>query len=455
MKFIRLVLAVTVAIVSVASLGAPAAASSHIEYVDIDIQGSSGLLVTRADGVVEARGNQTVHYGDRPALEAGERVVALATSTAGYWLFTDRGNVFAYGDAVHFGDVGHLQLAGPVIAAVPTASGLGYYMLGNDGGIFTFGDAVFRGSLPGLGVVPNEPVVSMSATGGGYVLIAADGGTFAFGSAGFHGSLPGLGVVPARPVIDLVPGTAGYLMLGADGGVFNFGASEFHGALVGYSVDDAVSVTVKDDLSGYLILTTAGNVFSFGRAALIGADLFTGTGDQVVLYPVNGPVIIESLMSTGDSNFSIWTIDSLNDRVDLVANTIGNVRQRRMTNRVPAVGFEVRADGDWIIAVQPMTYAAKWRPSSGSFSWIGEEVVMVAQSPGARIFHHESTRRDGGSDLLGGRQYTQPLTANDFGNLLINDFGGYTERTALLDITPDAWFLAVEADNTFWKVWLS
>ena len=396
-----------------------------------------------------------VHFGDQPLLEPGERVVALATSAAGYWLFTDRGNVFAYGDAQHYGDVGHLQLSGPVIAAVPTPTGLGYYMLGTDAGIFVFGDGVYRGSLPGLGIAPNEPVVSMSATDGGYLLIAADGGTFAFGAAGFYGSLPGIGVQPARPIIDLVPGSAGYLMLGADGGIFNFGTSQFHGALVGYSVDDAVAVTVKPDLSGYLILTTAGNVFTFGATRLIGVDFITGSGDQVVSYPLDQPVIIESLMITGSSNFSIWTIDSFNDYVDLVANTIGNVRQRRMTNRLPAVGFEVNADGDWVIVIQPMTYAEKWRPSSGDYSAIGEEVIMVASSPSARVFHHSSIRLDGGSDLLGGRQYTQPLGFYDFGNLLINDFGGYTNRSSLLDVTAFAWFLATEADNTFWEIWLS
>jgi len=316
---------------------------------------------------------------------------------------------------------------------------------------------VFRGSLPGLGVVPAMPVVSMSATPGGYLLIAADGGTFAFGSAGFYGSLPGIAVTPNSPVIGLVPGSAGYLMLGRDGGIFNFGKSQFHGALVGYSADEAVAVTVSDDLSDYLILTTAGEVFTFDDSGIpwYGTDIFRGEGDQIISYPINNPVIVDSVLRVGYGNFSVWSLDSSNTRVELLANTVGTELQRRYTYKSPTASLEINANGAWVIRVMPVTYAKKWRPSTGSFSGSGEDVLLVAQSPSARVFNNSSTRLDSGSDLLTERQYTQPLEANDSGNLLINELGGYDQMSSLLDVTKDAWVLAIEAGNTSWEVSLS
>jgi len=86
--------------------------------------------------------------------------------------------MFPFGDTGFFGDVGHLQLAGEVIAAVPTPTGLGYYLLGTDGGIFTFGDADFFGSLPGLGVVTARPIVGLGPGPAGYLLLGGDGRIF-------------------------------------------------------------------------------------------------------------------------------------------------------------------------------------------------------------------------------------------------------------------------------------
>ena len=56
--------------------------------------------------------------------------------------------VHAFGDAQHRGDLGAIQLAAPVLAALASPAGDGYYLVAADGGVFAFGDAVFLGSVP-------------------------------------------------------------------------------------------------------------------------------------------------------------------------------------------------------------------------------------------------------------------------------------------------------------------
>ena len=154
--------------------------------------------------------------------------LSATPSGRGYWIFTDRGGSFAYGDAVHYGDMTGVALNGPVLDSVATPSGRGYWMVASDGGIFTFGDAKFFGSMGGQPL--NRPVMSMAPDpdGAGYWLVASDGGIFAF-DAPFYGSL---GATPLnKPVSGMVPGQAGYLMVAEDGGIFAFGDVAFHGSL--------------------------------------------------------------------------------------------------------------------------------------------------------------------------------------------------------------------------------
>lgn len=380
---------------SVSEIAVPADAAAQTAdpaFVDIDLTPNElGLWVTTDDGVVRAWGVGTPHYGDRPDLAAGERVVSLApTGGAGYWLFTNRGNVFAFGDAVHRGDVGHLTLAADVIAAVTTPSGEGYYMLGEDGGIFTFGDAEFRGSLPGLGVVPNEPVVSMSATDGGYLLIAADGGTFAFGTAEFYGSLPGIGVAPAAPIVDLVPGPAGYLMLGADGGIFNFGQSNFHGSAAGVLAtgDTAVSVTVKADLSGYVVLTASGREVPFGDARGVAPiDLWVGDTETVVDFSnaiTSGAALLQ-VITLDDGFWSVRGLGSDNSTTWFGPSGVGATRGYYLINETSdIVRLELDFGDSYAIALLPLSHARTWQWYSGGIAGT-EADVIVTPSVGAGV----------------------------------------------------------------------
>jgi hypothetical protein len=181
--------------------------------------------------VVTTRGDASF-FGQPPAgsLARGETVTSLsATPTGrGYWIFTSRGRVMNFGDAVFYGDMSNTKLNAPVLDSIPTTSGRGYYMVAADGGIFSFGDARFYGSMGGKPL--NAPVQSLvpDGDGVGYWLVASDGGIFAF-DAPFKGSMGGTKL--NRPVTGMVRFADGYLMVGEDGGIFDFSVKPFLGSL--------------------------------------------------------------------------------------------------------------------------------------------------------------------------------------------------------------------------------
>jgi hypothetical protein len=128
----------------------------------------------------------------------GDAIVAAAAMPdgEGLWAVELTGEVWTAGTARSYGDVtkerGRAVPTG--IAATPT--GRGYYIVLNDGGVFSFGDAVFHGSTGG-----NKPG-GHDATGLslaynlhdeviGYWMVASDGGVFTFGDAPFLGSTGG------------------------------------------------------------------------------------------------------------------------------------------------------------------------------------------------------------------------------------------------------------------------
>jgi hypothetical protein len=205
--------------------------------------------------------------------------VAIARSTGnGFWIATSAGDVYPYGSAGEYGDLGHLTLNAPIVSMVATATGLGYWLIAADGGVFAFGDAPFHGSTGNLRL--NRPVVSMAPTadGGGYWLVASDGGVFAFGNAGFHGSTGDITLNEPIFGITRSPSGLGYRMVASDGGIFSFGDAPFYGSLVGGPTEAPVlpmtrvigmAPTRMDD--GYWIVNDIGQVFGFGAAVPYGS----------------------------------------------------------------------------------------------------------------------------------------------------------------------------------------
>jgi len=204
-----------------------------------------GYIVLREDGTVSVHGDAPVDDQIRiQGLPSNTKFVdvELAPGKNGFWLFTADGRVFDYGGATRHGDLTHLVLDKPIIAAYASADGNGYYLVGLDGGVFTFGSALFFGSVPQVlaGVQLDCDVVGLVvASPTGYWLIACDGGVFAFGTAPFVGSLPGIGVVPVSPINGMVGYGSGYLLSAGDGGAFNFGGP-FFGSLGETAIPDLI-----------------------------------------------------------------------------------------------------------------------------------------------------------------------------------------------------------------------
>src|SRR2546421_5647078 len=195
-----------------------AAPSPGAETVDIEPPPArDGSWIVDSAGAVTARG-AAAPLGSVAAgtVTPAEEVTSLSATPSGrgYGIFTNRGRVLTFGDAVSYGDMAKVTLNGPVLDSIPTPTGHGYYMVASDGGIFAFGDAVFRGSMGGKRL--NAPVQSLVPvpSGGGYWLVAADGGVFAF-DAPLRGAMGGPPL--AKPITRTVPSGGGY-PLGGEGG---------------------------------------------------------------------------------------------------------------------------------------------------------------------------------------------------------------------------------------------
>jgi len=193
--------------------------------------GAGYYIVTNLGAVFTYGDAKDLGQPDLRQLAPGELVTTMtATPTgAGYWVFTTRGRVLTVGDAKNLGDMSSTHLNGPVLGSIATPSGKGYYMVASDGGIFAFGDATFRGSMGSTRL--NAPVQSLvpTADGKGYWLVASDGGIFAFGSATFRGSMGSTRL--NKPVVGMVRYGNGYLMVASDGGIFSFSDLPFFGSL--------------------------------------------------------------------------------------------------------------------------------------------------------------------------------------------------------------------------------
>ena len=80
----------------------------------------NGVWTVAENGQVHGSSFQAPVYSAPPALQAGERVTSLSypRTRFGYWLFTSKGRVFAYGEANHLGDLGGVSLSGPVLGSI-------------------------------------------------------------------------------------------------------------------------------------------------------------------------------------------------------------------------------------------------------------------------------------------------------------------------------------------------
>jgi len=218
--------------------------------------GGGYWIVNAYSGVIYAYGD-AVSYGDpadTSAYSGGADLwpnaigIVATPDGKGYWVLEEGlsglGSVQSFGDAVNYGDEITIAHAsghdGAPVAMAATHDGNGYWIVDSDGGVFSFGDAAFYGSMGGKPL--NKPVVGMAATadGKGYWLAAADGGVFSFGDAAFGGSMAN--TVLAKPVIGIAANSrgTGYWLAATDGGVFALGGAPFLGSLGGQRINRPV-----------------------------------------------------------------------------------------------------------------------------------------------------------------------------------------------------------------------
>ncbi len=393
---------VTITVLAGLVVPRPAGATAGGDVVDIDIvqpsEGTAGVYITHASGWVEAR-DQLPHLGDNPPLEPGEKLIGLSAlpQADGYWLFTDRGRVFTYGNAPFLGDARDLNLDQPVVSAVATPDGLGYYMVAGDGGIFTYGTARFHGSVPEVlpGVTLRAPVIGIapSPTGGGYLLVAADGGIFTFGDAVFHGSVPGVlpGVTLDQPVVGVIPEAGGYLMVAADGGIFTFGTARFRGSLGGAGFEGVVAVDSMADGSGYIMIDSVGYTIPFGATEYLAQMVYRGVGEQYIgiRKPAPGVNLLRYTVY-GPGRFDIGQISVDNrglggvirlDRVDARSGVTLLDGPLRMGYPEESGFLLVYADQGvhWTIGIQTLAHAPVLARNQ-TFSAIGPEVFFLPPS---------------------------------------------------------------------------
>ena len=99
----------------------------------------------------------------------------------GYWLVTNTGNVYTFGDANYFGAPGNTGT--PVTSAVRTPDGGGYWILLANGVVAPTGTQRTSVDPLGLSAVLTRHRRSLESDGAGYWVASANGGVFTLGNA--------------------------------------------------------------------------------------------------------------------------------------------------------------------------------------------------------------------------------------------------------------------------------
>jgi len=108
----------------------------------------------------------------------------------GYWLVTQTGHVYTFGDAPYFGAPGPQNVH--VTSAVRTPDGNGYWILYANGAVANYGDAGAFGNPAGqFGGLNPATAIFTTSDGDGYWVASANGSVDNYGDAPNEGSIAG------------------------------------------------------------------------------------------------------------------------------------------------------------------------------------------------------------------------------------------------------------------------
>ena len=251
-----------------------------------------GYRVAASTGAVSSFGAADP-FGSKTSGLAGTVVASPHTfDNQGYWLVTNNGHTYNFGDAGAVGNISGPYNGSPIVGAVGGGGPNALWLVARDGRVYPLGNAQFMGDLGGKALAAPIVGISSDAGGSGYDLVGADGGVINFGTpagiqAGrFYGSLGAIHL--NKPIVGIQDlfGGGGYYLVASDGGVFAFGAATFAGSLGNvHLVAPIVGITsVSSQLSGvgYRLVAADGGVFNFGQAQFFGSAAPIQPADSAV-----------------------------------------------------------------------------------------------------------------------------------------------------------------------------
>ncbi|SDK63871.1 hypothetical protein SAMN05421874_109162 [Nonomuraea maritima] len=187
-------------------------------------------------------------------------------------------------------------------------------------------------------------------------------------------------------------------------------------------------------------LTTAPATAQTPTAAA--AATYRGEGDDVVRIPATTAATLVKATHSGERNFVVWALDSNGEKVDLVANVIGDYKGTKAFNTITprkVRTLEVSADGAWTLQVLPMSKARYWAINAKGN---GSDVLKLT-SP-SKGMHRLTIRHSGERNFV-----IWALDNNGRAKrLLVNKIGDYKGRVVL---PAGIRYATVEADGS-WSI---
>ncbi len=147
------------------------------------------------------------------------------------------------------GPVGTAQAAPtPATGMARTSDNGGYWLVTQDGAIYGYGNARYHGGANGI---PHAPIVDMAARSdnGGYWLVASDGAVYGYGAASYYGGANG---IPHAPIVGMAARSdnGGYWLVADDGAVYSYGAASYYGGANGGTTQGNAIQPVSGRITG-------------------------------------------------------------------------------------------------------------------------------------------------------------------------------------------------------------